>query len=263
MHPFENLPPSRYHTPDHAIVIDLPGHALSCVRSFNIQTFMQGGPFESRRLQRGDTLLLGTGNVHKLHELAHSISLNALFNCMTTKSLGLGSPDETGTTYFDNAAIKALDAAAKSGLPCLGDDRGIAIDAHKGQPGIDTIEWLRDPKVGFAHIEKMKRNHRSMRATSVCAMALAWPDGVVAGVEIHTRGRLVWPPRGTNGFGFDTCFVRDGERQTYGEMSTLQKGMRGEIGDAIRYVTNHLADATGIQSRLGLPRQMELKLEQL
>lgn len=240
MRAFKSFPPSRYHQPEPATLLALPGRPTTALRGFNLAAFMAGGAFEGRQLVPGSTLVLATGNNHKLHEFAHSITLTSLFNTTTIRQAGTAAPAETGTTYFDNAAIKALDAATKSGHPALGDDRGLAIDAYGGQPGIDTIEWLHNPAESFTKLADLKTAGKRMTATSACAIAIAWPDGTVAGFEVHARGELMWPPRGNNGFGFDSVFRRQRASRTYGEMSTTVKMLRSEVGDALRTTLTHL-----------------------
>ena len=136
--------------------------------------------------------------------------------------LGLPEPEETGTSFRANAELKALAAATASGLPALADDSGLCVDALDGAPGVYSARWAGEDKdFGVA----MERVHRAMAFGSpdtaffVCALSLAWPDGAVETFEGRVDGRLVWPPRGDRGFGYDPMFVHDGMTETFGEIA--------------------------------------------
>src|SRR5258708_170713 len=129
---------------------------------------------------------------------------------LSAGDLGLPSPPETGTTFEDNATIKALAATRASGLPVLADDSGLSVHALDGQPGLYTADWegpTRDAMVGMRRIqdELAKRGvpdtDQARTATFHCVLALAWPDEHIELVHGTVDGRIVWPPRGSGGHG--------------------------------------------------------------
>ncbi|PII39746.1 NTP phosphatase [Sinorhizobium meliloti CCBAU 01290] len=143
-------------------------------------------------------------------------------------------PDETGTTFEENATIKALASAKASGLPALSDDSGLAVDALGGAPGVYTANWAecedgsRDFRMAMEKVEEALRakgaaKPESRTARFVSVLCLAWPDGHVELFRGEVEGYVVWPPRGTSGFGYDPVFQPKGYDTTFGEMSAEEK----------------------------------------
>ena len=179
------------------------------------------------RILSGDTLVLASHNPGKLKEIAALIEPFGL-GVVSAGALGLPAPDETEDSYIGNAALKALAAARGAGLPALADDSGLSVTALDGAPGIFSARWAGPSKdFGFAmrKVEEalVARGASDRSAIFVCALALAWPDGHVEAFEGRWHGRLVFPPRGDNGFGYDPIFLPDGESQTCGEMDPERK----------------------------------------
>ena len=141
--------------------------------------------------------------------------------CISAGELALPEPDETGTTFNENATLKARAAASASQLPALADDSGLAVSALDGSPGIHSARWA-GPKRNFGsameRIEHALNDSEDRTATFIAALVLAWPDGWLEVFEGHVDGTLVWPPRGTNGFGYDPIFVAEGKQETFGEL---------------------------------------------
>lgn len=183
---------------------------------------------EHRRLRRGDRLVIATHNAGKLREIA---DLLAPFDLVLVSAgeLGLPEPAETGSSFAENATLKALAAARGAGLPALADDSGIGFAALKGAPGVHTADWAvlpdgsRDFGVAMALARARLGEAADKRAWFTCCLALAWPDGVVETFEGRVDGQWTWPPRGARGFGYDPMFVPDGERETFGEMEPARK----------------------------------------
>jgi XTP/dITP diphosphohydrolase len=145
--------------------------------------------------------------------------------------MGLSEPEETGTTFRENARIKAQAAATASGLPAFADDSGLAVDALDGAPGIHSARWA-GPDRNFRHaMETVEQKLRERGATTppqrsahfVSALTVAWPDGHVEEFEGRVDGTIVWPPRGDKGFGYDPVFLPDGHARTFGEMTSEEK----------------------------------------
>ena len=177
-----------------------------------------------RQLQPG-RLVLATHNPGKVIELAELLEPHGL-EVVSAGDLGLAEPEETGTTFIANAELKALAAATASGLPALADDSGLCVDSLGGAPGLYSARWA-GPTKDFSIA--MRRVHDEMPATApdtahfICALALAWPDGHTESVEGRVDGRIAWPPRGANGFGYDPIFMMNGQFRTYGEMPRTEK----------------------------------------
>jgi XTP/dITP diphosphohydrolase len=187
------------------------------------------------RLLEPGKLVIATHNAGKLREIRALLAPYGM-ECLSAGELGLPEPAETGTTFAENALIKAHASASASGLPALADDSGLCVTALGGAPVLYTADWAeaaayeggpgRDGYMAMGKVEgKLAElgpdTPRDCWFTSV--LALAWPDGHVESVEGRCDGRLVWPPRGGNGFGYDPMFLMDGKAQTYGEMPRAKK----------------------------------------
>ena len=162
---------------------------------------------------------------------------------VSAADLGLPAPDETGTTFEDNATLKALAAARASGLPSLADDSGLSVHALDHQPGVYTADWegpTRDAMVGMRRIQDelaarhVPQTDAARLATFHCVLALAWPDEHVELFHGTLDGAIVWPPRGTGGHGYDPCFQPVGDTRTTAEMSDAEKNAISHRGRAFR-----------------------------
>lgn len=187
----------------------------------------------------GDRLLVATHNAGKLEEIADLLS-DFDISVVGAAEYGLPEPEETGTSFVENARIKAHAAAKATGLPALSDDSGIEIDALDGAPGVYTADWAETPQ-GRDFVMAMTRSHDELVKTGApqpwtarfcCTFVLAWPDGhdeVFAGTA---EGRIVWPMRGDQGHGYDPIFLPNGYHQTFGEMDRWEKNRISHRADA-------------------------------
>jgi XTP/dITP diphosphohydrolase len=175
-------------------------------------------------------LVIATHNPGKLAEMRDLLAPYGI-EATSAGERGLTEPDETGTTFRDNARIKAEAAAKATGLPAFADDSGLVVDALGGDPGIYSARWA-GPDKNFARAmamiddklqERGAVNPADRRAHFVSALCIAWPDGHVEEVEARVDGTLVWPPRGDQGFGYDPMFLPDGHTRTFGEMPSQEK----------------------------------------
>jgi XTP/dITP diphosphohydrolase len=172
-------------------------------------------------------IVIATHNPGKLKELRELLSPYGI-EAVSAGELGLAEPEETGASFRDNARIKAQAAAAASKLPAFADDSGLAVEVLDGAPGIHSARWA-GPDKDFAgamqNIENLlrERNAADRRAHFVSALCVAWPDGHLEEFEGRVDGTLVWPPRGTAGFGYDPIFLPNGHARTFGEMSADEK----------------------------------------
>lgn len=169
----------------------------------------------------GGPLIIASHNQGKVREIA---ALLAPFGAEVTSAgeCGLAEPEETGTTFIDNAILKAKAATIATGVPALADDSGLGADALGGAPGIYSARWAGPEKDFDAAMKKLQielGTSENRGAAFVSALALAWPDGHVETAQGRVQGNLVWPPRGDKGFGYDPMFVPDGDALTFGEMN--------------------------------------------
>lgn len=175
-------------------------------------------------------LVIATHNPGKLAEMRELLAPHGVA-AVSAGELNLPEPEETGTTFRANARIKATAAATAAGLPAFADDSGLAVDALDGQPGIHSARWAgptKDFAAAMARIERLLQERGAREAAQrtahfVSALCVAWPDGHLEEVEARVDGTLVWPPRGTAGFGYDPMFLPDGHTRTFGEMTSVEK----------------------------------------
>jgi XTP/dITP diphosphohydrolase len=175
-------------------------------------------------------LVIATHNPGKLAEMRELLAPHSI-EAVSAGELGIGEPEETGETFHANARIKAIAAARAARLPAFADDSGIVVDALDGAPGIYSARWAgpnKDFGAAMAQIERLLRERGATTADKrgahfVSALCVAWPDDHLEEVEARVDGTLVWPPRGTAGFGYDPMFMPDGFDRTFGEMTSIEK----------------------------------------
>lgn len=178
-----------------------------------------------RRLETGERLVVAShnkGKVREINDLIQPFGVEAI----SAGELDLPEPEETGLTFADNAILKAVAAANSSGLMALSDDSGLAVDALEGAPGIYSARWAgpeKDFSLAMRNIEEKLQASGAItpadrKAHFVCALCVADPDGATEVYEGHVHGQLVWPPRGSKGFGYDPMFQPNGYDITFGEM---------------------------------------------
>ncbi|HSS85078.1 MAG TPA: RdgB/HAM1 family non-canonical purine NTP pyrophosphatase [Reyranella sp.] len=185
---------------------------------------------KSRHRQITGKLVIATHNPGKLAEMRELLAPHGV-EVVSAGELGLAEPEETGETFEANARLKAIAAANTAQLPAFADDSGIVVDALGGAPGIFSARWAgpaKDFSAAMAQIERLLQERGATTADQrkahfVCALCVAWPDGHLEEVEARSDGTLVWPPRGTAGFGYDPMFVPDGFDRTFGEMTSVEK----------------------------------------
>ncbi len=172
-------------------------------------------------------VVIATHNPGKLTEMRDLLSPYGI-DAVSAAELSLPEPDETGTTFRDNARIKAHAATTATGLPAFADDSGLAVEALGGEPGIYSARWAGPDKNFRGAMETIESKLKALNTTDrrahfVAALCLAWPDGHVEAFEARVDGTLVHPPRGAKGFGYDPIFQPDGFDRTFGEMSAEEK----------------------------------------
>jgi XTP/dITP diphosphohydrolase len=182
------------------------------------------------KLKADDRLVVASHNPGKVREIRDLLAPYGV-EAVSAEELDLPEPVETGKTFAANAELKARAAAKSSGLPALADDSGLEVAALDGEPGIYSARWAGEEKdfeaamgrVEMALAEADAREQEKRGANFTCALSLATPDGACHTFEGKVFGTLVWPPRGTRGFGYDPIFLPEGGSQTFGEMEPEKK----------------------------------------
>lgn len=176
-------------------------------------------------MRKIEKLVLATHNPAKVQEIGDLLRPLRI-DVVSSAELELVEPEETGTTFSENAALKALLAAQSTGLPALADDSGLHVYGLNGQPGIYSARWAgseKDFQAAMQRVHDMLGDNLDRSAAFICTLALASPEGECEIFEGRIEGNLVWPPRGTGGFGYDPMFQPVGESRTFGEMSPAEK----------------------------------------
>jgi XTP/dITP diphosphohydrolase len=190
----------------------------------------------AQKLKKGMRLVIASHNEGKVREIADLLAPYGI-ELVSAGKLGLPEPQETGASFAENAALKAEAAARSSGLPALADDSGLEVKALAGEPGIHSARWGGETRdFGLAmervHRELVAAGAKDLTANFTCALALAAPDGEVQIHEGNVFGTIVWPGRGTRGFGYDPIFVAEGYSETFGEMEPRLKDSISHRGRA-------------------------------
>ncbi|MGC4174251.1 RdgB/HAM1 family non-canonical purine NTP pyrophosphatase [Demequina sp.] len=195
-------------------------------------------------------IALATHNAHKVGEilaiLEPLVPSLADGDIASAGELGAPSPVEDGTSFAENALIKARALCASSGLPAIADDSGIAVDIMGGAPGIFSALWCgrhgadaENLQLLLDQMADIPAAHRG--AAFVCAAVLVKPDGTEV-VETGTvRGALATTASGSNGFGYDPIFIPDGYAVTSAELSPEQKNAISHRAAAFRALAPHIA----------------------
>ena len=175
-------------------------------------------------------LVIATHNAGKLAEMRELLAPYGIA-AQSAGELNLIEPEETGTTFAENARIKAVTAAKATGQVAFADDSGLCVEALGGEPGIHSARWAGPDKdfrgamnrIQTLLLEHAARTPEQRRACFVAALCLAFPDGHTEDFEGVVYGVIVWPPKGTAGFGYDPLFLPDGHDRTFGEMTADEK----------------------------------------
>ena len=176
------------------------------------------------------------GKVREIRDLLRPFGIETV----SAAELNLPDVEETETSFEGNAELKARAACKASGLPALSDDSGLAVDSLDGAPGIYSARWSEDETGARNWMHGMTRVHEAMiedadgvkTARFICALTLALPDGAAHTYLGKVEGKIVWPPRGDKGFGYDPIFQPLGHDITFGEMEPAAKHAMSHRADA-------------------------------
>jgi len=197
-----------------------------------------------KKLISGTKIVVASHNQGKVREIRDLLRPFGL-ETVSAAELNLPEPEETETTFSGNARLKAVAAAKASGLPALSDDSGLAVDGLGGDPGIYAARWAELPRIeketygqrrdfdmAMWHVNDRLGDKSDRSARFICALCLAWPNGETSVYEGTVEGEIIWPPRGTKGFGYDPIFQQVGSDKTF-----------AEIEPAAKHAISHRADA--------------------
>ena len=181
--------------------------------------------------------VLATANPGKIKELGKILSELGI-EFLTRRDLGINIEiDETGSTFLQNATLKADAIAAVSGMPAIADDSGLIVDALDGEPGLFSSSYggeeLTDSRRCLYLIGKME-NMEHRRAKFVCTIVCSFPDGKHIRATGECHGEIITEPRGRDGFGFDPVFLPDGKDRTLAELTINEKNEISHRGVALR-----------------------------
>lgn len=193
-------------------------------------------------------IVLATHNRGKLAELERILAAQAAgadIELLSADDVGLPEVDETGDTFAENALQKARSGARFCGLACLADDSGLVVDALAGEPGVRSARYAGvhgDDEANLRLVLERVRGVDDRSARFVCVAALATPDGREWTAEGVLEGRIVEPPRGTGGFGYDPIFVPVGDDRTTAEVTPQEKDAISHRGAAFRRIAEVLVE---------------------
>lgn len=196
---------------------------------------------QSPRKFEGDTLVLATHNAGKRDELQRMFG-DYPVTLKTAADFGVDAPPETGTTFIENALIKAQTVAAATGLPALADDSGLCVNALNGAPGVYSADWAelpdgsRDFGAAIVRLQNEMGDAADRSAYFASVIVLAWPDGHFESVEGIAPGSIIFPPRGRGGHGYDPVFVQNGFDLTYAELTPAEKNAISHRSAAFRAI---------------------------
>lgn len=169
-------------------------------------------------------LVVATGNAHKLREIAEIFTD---YEVVSQKQMGFDEDvEETGTTFAENALIKARAACKALGLPVLADDSGICVGALGGKPGIYSARYCGvhgDDKGNRRLLLKNLEGVKERKAHFNCAVALVYPDGRETVVEGKTHGSILLAEEGDGGFGYDPIFFSEDLQKSFGVATAEEK----------------------------------------
>ncbi len=192
---------------------------------------------------KGLRVLLASSNAGKLAEFRQALTGVELLG---TDDVQVGQfPPEAGSSYVENALMKAGFAAVRAGLPALADDSGIEVDALDGAPGIHSARFGGDLSDGerIAYLlDKVKHHPEAERGAAFqCSLVLALPNGEVRTFSGTVRGRLLEAPRGREGFGYDPIFWSDDLGKSFAEATREEKRLVSHRGRAVQALQEWLA----------------------
>ena len=184
-------------------------------------------------------LVLASDNPGKLAELT-SLLADTGFVCVSQGEFGVSSAEETGSTFVENALLKARHAAASTGLCAFADDSGLAVDHLKGAPGVHSARYSgvdatdeENREFLLAALAGVPADQRTARFHSVVVYLRHAKDPIPIICHGHWCGTITLEPRGSGGFGYDSLFLADGCSQTAAELTADKKNSLSHRAQAL------------------------------
>ena len=191
-------------------------------------------------------IVFASGNPGKIREVAEILS-DLDITVVPQLEFGIESPEETGSTFVENALLKARYAAAQSGLPAMADDSGIVVDALEGRPGVWSARYAGEDATAEENVDKLLEEMADVLPNRRgggfhCAAVLVYPDEDIEPLVVEStwRGEILRERRGEGGFGYDPVFFDRRYRKTGAEMSPEEKNSVSHRGRAFRELRNLL-----------------------
>ena len=177
-------------------------------------------------LKSAKKILIATNNPGKFKEIKELLPRKIRY--FKPKDFNMKEPIENGKTFQANAKIKSLYGAKSSNIVCISDDSGIEISELNNQPGIYSARWAGRTKNFNLAMQKVykklkKKNKLNSKANFVCCLSIALPDGTSREFIGRIKGRIAFPAKGKNGFGYDPIFIPYGQKKTFGELKKREK----------------------------------------
>ena len=194
-------------------------------------------------LKSAKKILIATNNPGKFKEIKELLPRKIRY--FKPKDFNMKEPIENGKTFQANAKIKSLYGAKSSNIVCISDDSGIEISELNNQPGIYSARWAGRTKNFNLAIRKVykklkKKNKLNSKANFVCCLSIALPDGTSREFIGRIKGRIVFPAKGKNGFGYDPIFIPKGKKVTFGQMKFKNKFKIDHRAKAFRKIRKFL-----------------------
>lgn len=190
--------------------------------------------------------IIATHNMKKQGEMQRILSPLGI-EVLTAEMAGLTLSDveETGTTFLENAVLKAESGCRESGMPCIADDSGLSVDFLGGEPGVYSARYSGEHGNDEANIQKLLKNLENVpeekrTARFVCAVCVCFPDGRRFTVDGVCEGKIGFEKHGNNGFGYDPVFMVG--KKSFAELSAEEKDKISHRGNALRKLTKALPD---------------------
>lgn len=185
------------------------------------------------------------GKIAEIREILAPYRISVL----SAEDVNLPDIEETGTTFEENAYLKAAAAAKSNNIPCLADDSGLCVDAIGGKPGVYTARYApnRDFNKGMDKLLKEieETNPLNRAAHFSCVIVLAFPDGSYKSFEGRVEGNIATKKSGTNGFGYDAIFIPTGYTRSFAELDGVEKNKISHRGRALQKFISYLTQNEG------------------
>ena len=191
-------------------------------------------------------MIIATHNAHKIEEFGRILAPLGI----TVQTAELTEAEETGTTFRENAYIKAKSACDETGLPCVADDSGLSIDYLNGEPGVYSARYApgghdASDKEKYEYLLKKLEGVENRRAKFVSSICCIFPNGDIIRCEGECTGKILLSPRGEGGFGYDPVFMPTGYDKSMAELGTGVKNEISHRANALKIFKKKLREYNG------------------